>query len=321
MDSKRATLFCRSSLLFHSDTFTALNQTFIVNSKTSRSCRRVQGCKMTAPNILLKRNAAKHRLHDIRLLQHIMVYLREEQMEAVSPLSDAHLQSFIYQTLCGLKYIHSVNVLHRDVKPGNLLGNAHCSLRICDSASRDQQGHMTEHVATRWYTPPEIMLSFAKHRPAIYIWSAGCIFARLNQNLHYLGTPSEDTLWRVGSSRAQDYIHSLPIKPRIHFQPLSPHAGPLDIGLFAQMLCFDPAKRISCEKAVEYPYFTVWHDAVDEPVCSQPFDFGFEDVDDIPGLKVLLAQEVDTFRAIVRSQARQQQQARKQDSLPIPEQG
>ena len=96
------------------------------------------------------------------------------------PLSDAHFQSFIYQTLCGLKYIHSANVLHRDLKPGNLLVNADCELKICDfglargyspgggnsnSGARGaaNQGFMTEYVATRWYRAPEIMLSFANY--------------------------------------------------------------------------------------------------------------------------------------------------------------
>jgi serine/threonine protein kinase len=133
------------------------------------------------------------------------------------------------------------------------------------------------------------------------VWSVGCILAellggkpifkgrdyvdQLNQILHYLGTPSEDTLRRVGSPRAQDYIRSLPIKPRIPFQTLYPHANPLAIDLLnkvrrtrrasvmrlrhAQMLCFDPAKRISCEDALNHPYLQVWHDPADEPICEQ----------------------------------------------------
>lgn len=94
------------------------------------------------------------------------------QIRSGQPLTDAHYQSFIYQTLCGLKYIHSANVLHRDLKPGNLLVNADCELKICDfGLSRGfdpqhntvlpgRQEFMTEYVATRWYRAPEIMLSY-----------------------------------------------------------------------------------------------------------------------------------------------------------------
>lgn len=104
------------------------------------------------------------------------------QIRSQQPLSDAHFQSFIYQTLCGLKYIHSANVLHRDLKPGNLLVNADCELKICDfglargyspgsganqARAAANQGFMTEYVATRWYRAPEIMLSFANY---VRIW-------------------------------------------------------------------------------------------------------------------------------------------------------
>ena len=51
--------------------------------------------------------------------------IRSEQ-----PLTDAHFQYFIYQICRGLKYIHSANVLHRDLKPGNLLVNADCELKV-----------------------------------------------------------------------------------------------------------------------------------------------------------------------------------------------
>jgi serine/threonine protein kinase len=90
------------------------------------------------------------------------------------PLTDAHFQSFIYQILCGLKYIHSANVLHRDLKPGNLLVNADCELKICDfglargfsTDPEENAGYMTEYVATRWYRAPEIMLSFQSYTKA-----------------------------------------------------------------------------------------------------------------------------------------------------------
>jgi len=193
---------------------------------------------------------------------------------------------------------------------------------------------MTEYVATRWYRAPEIMLSFANYTTAIDVWSIGCILAellggkpifkgrdyvdQLNQILHHLGTPSEDTLRRVGSPRAQDYIRSLPIKPRIPFNHLYPAANPLAIDLLSKLLAFDPAKRISCEEALAHPYLAVWHDPNDEPVCSSTFDFGFEEEDSVDGMRQLIVDEVNTFRAGVRAHARAAGAARRQDTLPVP---
>lgn len=123
------------------------------------------------------------------------------------------------------------------------------------------------------------------------------------------------------------------------FATLYPHANPLAIDLLSQMLCFDPAKRISCEQALNHPYLQVWHDPADEPICeavrslflacacliflslptsigsdvNQKFDFSFEEEDSIEGMKKLIVEEVNSFRKEVRAQARAAGQIRRQD--------
>ena len=99
------------------------------------------------------------------------------------PLTYQHHQSFISQILHGLRYIHDANVLHRDLKPGNLLVNADCDLKICDfglargfSADPEENaGYMTEYVATRWYRAPEIMLSFQSYTKASQLTSSSSL--------------------------------------------------------------------------------------------------------------------------------------------------
>ncbi|KAL1927892.1 hypothetical protein VTP01DRAFT_3297 [Rhizomucor pusillus] len=302
-------------------------------------------CRIFEKNIL-----AKRALREVKLLKHFNghenitsiidmdivnlqdfneLYLVQELMEADlhqiirsgQPLTDAHFQYFVYQICRGLKYIHSANVLHRDLKPGNLLVNADCELKICDfglargysDSPESNAGFMTEYVATRWYRAPEIMLSFQNYTKAIDMWSVGCIFAemlggkplfkgrdyvdQLNQILGILGTPDEETLRRVGSERAQVYIRSLPYMPKIPFQKLYPKATPLAIDLLTKLLEFDPAKRITVEEALAHPYLNAYHDEDDEPSHTEHFDFSFEVVDSIEDMRKMIAQEVMSFKA------------------------
>jgi mitogen-activated protein kinase 7 len=146
---------------------------------------------------------------------------------------------------------------------------------------------------------------------------------QLNQILHYLGTPNEETLSRIGSPRAQDYVRNLPFMPKVPFSRLFPNANPDALDLLDRMLAFDPSSRISVEEALEHPYLHIWHDASDEPSCPTTFDFHFEVVDDVPEMRKMILDEVVRFRATVRQQsqahAAQQQQMTQQTNVPIPD--
>ena len=97
------------------------------------------------------------------------------------------MQFFVYQILRGLKYVHSCGILHRDLKPRNLLVNSNCDLKICDfglsraniDSLMTNNALLTDYIATRWYRPPEVILSWKQYTAAIDVWSVGCIFAEL----------------------------------------------------------------------------------------------------------------------------------------------
>jgi serine/threonine protein kinase len=105
----------------------------------------------------------------------------------------------LYQILRGLKYIHSANILHRDLKPRNLLVNSNCDLKICDFGLarpllqdfKDKSQVMTDYVATRWYRAPELLLSWKEYACSVDVWSVGCIFAELLRRKPFL--PGSDT--------------------------------------------------------------------------------------------------------------------------------
>jgi len=229
------------------------------------------------------------------------VYLVQELMETdlhriirSQELTDEHCQYFLYQTLRGLKAIHSANVLHRDLKPSNLLVNANCDLKIADfglarstvvpppdAGPNGGNGFMTEYVATRWYRAPEVMLSFQEYTKSIDIWSVGCILAemlnrqallpgrdyhdQLHLILEMLGTPTMDDFNEITSGKSKDYLRALPFTRRRKLEDLVPKASKYAIDFMKRSLTFSPSRRITVEEALAHPYLAQYHDPEDEP--------------------------------------------------------
>ncbi|CAG9819024.1 unnamed protein product [Phaedon cochleariae] len=192
------------------------------------------------------------------------------------PLSPDHIKVFLYQILRGLKYLHSARILHRDIKPGNLLVNSNCVLKICDFGlarveEPDTSKHMTQEVVTQYYRAPEILMGAKHYTAAVDVWSVGCIFGELlgrrilfqAQNpvqqleliMELLGTPSlEDMKYACEGARSH-ILRRAPKPPSLSaLYTLSSQATHEVVHLLCQMLVFDPDKRISVVDALAHPY-------------------------------------------------------------------
>ena len=83
----------------------------------------------------------------------VRVYSLCQVIQSDQTLTGLHIQHFMFQLLKGIQYMHACGILHRDLKPGNLLVNSQCDLKIADfglARERDPEVTMTQHVVTRW---------------------------------------------------------------------------------------------------------------------------------------------------------------------------
>ncbi|KAK4778548.1 hypothetical protein SAY86_006076 [Trapa natans] len=244
---------------------------------------------------------SRREFRDIYVVFELMESDLHQVIKANDDLTPEHYQFFLYQLLRGLKFIHTANVFHRDLKPKNILANADCKLKICDFglarvSFNDAPSAIfwTDYVATRWYRAPELCGSFfSKYTPAVDIWSIGCIFAELltgkplfpGKNVvhqldlmtDFLGTPPTETIAKIRNEKARRYLGSMRKKPPVPYSQKFPNVDPLALRLLERLLAFDPNHRPSAEEALSDPYFhglsNVEREPSTQPISKLEFEF------------------------------------------------
>ncbi|KAL5699116.1 cyclin-dependent kinase [Ranunculus cassubicifolius] len=183
------------------------------------------------------------------------------------------VKSLMYQLCKGVAFCHGHGVLHRDLKPHNLLMDPKTMmLKIADlglaRAFTVPMKKYTHEILTLWYRAPEVLLGATHYSTPVDIWSIGCIFAELitgkalfagdselQQLLHIfrlLGTPNE-TVW-PGVSKLMNW-HEYPQWSPQKLSSSLPNMGEDGLDLLSQMLQYEPSSRISAKRAMEHPYF------------------------------------------------------------------
>ncbi|KZV21727.1 mitogen-activated protein kinase 9 [Dorcoceras hygrometricum] len=244
---------------------------------------------------------SRREFQDIYVVFELMESDLHQVIKANDDLTPEHYQFFLYQLLRGLKYTHTANVFHRDLKPKNILANADCKLKICDFglarvSFNDAPSAIfwTDYVATRWYRAPELCGSFfSKYTPAIDIWSIGCIFAEMlsgkplfpGKNVVHqldlitdlLGTPPPESIARIRNEKARRYLNNMRKKPPVPFEQKFPNVHPLALRLLERLIAFDPKDRPSAEESLAHPYFrglaNVDREPSTQPISKLEFEF------------------------------------------------
>ena len=197
------------------------------------------------------------------------------------------VKGFLKMILEGIDFCHSRGIIHRDIKPGNILLTAQGTVRLGDfglarALPKDFAGSLSHQVATRWYRAPELLFASRRYNTAVDIWSIGVVTVELLLlSPLFPGNNDIDQLYRVfqimGSPNLQSWpdVKELPDYEKVSFPDMSPldprlllpHAHEDDLSyIWSHFLHLNPKRRSSASDALQTDY---WHKL---PVPATPSD-------------------------------------------------
>jgi len=217
-------------------------------------------------------------IHSDKQLHLVFEYLDEDMKKYMKrfpnqKVEPATAKSFVYQLLKGIAFCHSHRVLHRDLKPQNLLIENGTIVKLADfglaRAFNTPINTLTHEVVTLWYRAPEVLLGASQYATPLDVWSIGCIMAELYTGralfpadseidqlykiFQALGTPSEAN-W-PGVSALPYYKPTFPKWTGNHLRTFVPNLDPMGLDLLAKLLTYNPSERISAKAALDHPFF------------------------------------------------------------------
>lgn len=207
------------------------------------------------------------------VFEHVDKDLKKYMVAVNGHLSPDLVLSYAHQLIQGIDYCHLNGVLHRDLKPQNILVTRDGKLKIADfGLARSFIPPIrpyTHEVITLWYRPPEILLGQKAYSLPADMWSVGAIIAEMSNKrplfpgdseidelfkiFRMFGTPTEKT-W-PGVTNLPDWNTKFPTWPLLDLSLFLPRLSPEGVDLVQRLLSMDPKHRLSAREALQHPYF------------------------------------------------------------------
>lgn len=190
-------------------------------------------------------------------------------------LDEMDVRKYMYQLLRGIEYCHSHNIIHRDVKPENILISKNGALKLCDfgfARTMSIGGKYTDYVATRWYRAPELLVGDVEYGKGVDVWAVGCIFTEVSNGMPLF--PGESDLDQLAhlmrcfgkiTNRMVQIFRRNPLYVSAELPPANvteslddrfPSVPKTWLGFLKACLKNDPDQRESCSTLLSHPYFT-----------------------------------------------------------------